>query len=304
MTSDMTYHFKPDLPLTENLRRVADDQIGSALDSLSDEGELEPRVHDVRKRMKKLRGLIRLVRPGLGKQYKAENTEFRDIARLFSDLRDAQVLTQTLGGLAEKAGDDSLAPLIAWSTERRDAMLHEHDLPGRIEEAATRLEDARKRSSAWPVEGTSHEVIAGGLKKTYGRARKCWRKAGRDPGDAELLHEWRKRVKYHWYHCRLLREAWPETMHARIDTLDELSGALGDDHDLVVLRAALDEASDDLPKTARKRAEELAAEESGALRERAFGLAAQMLGEKKGQLADRLAGYWISAPTAGDRKAG
>ena len=72
----------------------------------------------------------------------------------------------------------------------------------------------------------------------------------------------------------------------------------------MVLRAALDEASDDLPKTARKRAEELAAEESGALRERAFGLAAQMLGEKKGQLADRLAGYWISAPTAGDRKAG
>ncbi|MEQ8986402.1 MAG: CHAD domain-containing protein [Marinovum algicola] len=304
MTSDMMYHFKPDLPLTENLRRVADDQIGSALDSLSDEGELEPRVHDVRKRKKKLRGLIRLVRPGMGKLYKAENREFRDIGRLFSDLRDAQVLTQTLGGLAETAGDDSLAPLIAWSTERRDAMLHEHDLPGRIEEAASRLEDARKRATAWPVEGTAHEVIAGGLKKTYGRARKCWRKAGHEPDDSELLHEWRKRVKYHWYHCRLLREAWPETMHARIDTLDELSGVLGDDHDLVVLGAALEEVSDDLPKKARKRAEELAAAESGALRERAFGLAAQMLGEKKGQLADRLAGYWISAPTAGDRQAG
>ncbi|MEQ8895931.1 MAG: CHAD domain-containing protein [Roseovarius sp.] len=299
----MTYHFKPDLPLTENLRRVADDQLGAALDSLSDEGELEPRVHDVRKRMKKLRGLVRLVRPGLGKVYKRENREFRDIARLFSDLRDAQVLTKTLDGLAEKAGDDSLAPLIAWSVERRDAMLHDHDLPIRIEEAATRLEDARKRAAAWPVEGTTHEVIAGGLKKTYGRARKCWRKAGRAPEDAELLHEWRKRVKYHWYHCRLLREAWPETMHARIDTLDELSDVLGVDHDMVVLEAALKEDSGELPKKARKRAADLAAAESRVLRERAFGLAAQMLGEKKGVLADRLAGYWISAPTI-DQKAG
>ncbi|KZY29377.1 hypothetical protein A3731_06000 [Roseovarius sp. HI0049] len=304
MTGDMTYHFKPDLTLTENLRRVADDQIGAALDSLSDEGELEPRVHDLRKRMKKLRGLLRLVRPGLGKLYKAENREFRDIGRMFSELRDAQVLTKTLEEMAATAGDDSVVPLVTWATERRDAMLHDHDLPRCIEEAATRLEDARKRAAAWPVEGTTHEVVAGGLKKTYGRARKCWRKAGRDAGDAELLHEWRKRVKYHWYHCRLLREAWPEPMHARIDTLDELSDVLGRDHDMVVLEAALEAASDDLPKDARKRAAELTAAESGALRERAFGLAAQMLGEKKGQLADRLAGYWISAPTTGGRKAG
>ncbi len=304
MTGDMTYHFKPGLPLTENLRRVADDQIGAALDSLADGGDLEPRVHDVRKRMKKLRGLVRLVRPGLGELYTAENREFRDIGRLFSELRDAQVLSKTLDVLAGKAGDDSLAPLMNWATERCDAMLHDPDLPGRIEEVATRLEDARKRAVAWPVEGTTHEVIAGGLKKTYGRARKCWRKAGRDPGNAELLHEWRKRVKYHWYHCRLLREAWPETMHARIDTLDELSDVLGSDHDLVVLNAALKAASDDLPKKARKRVEALAAAESRVLRERAFGLAAQMLGEKKGVLADRLAGYWVSAPTAGDRKAG
>lgn len=304
MTDDMTYHFKPGLSLTENVRRVADDQIGAALESLTGEGELEPRVHDVRKRMKKLRGLLRLVRPGLGKLYKSENAEFRDIARLFSDLRDAQVLTQTLQGLSDGAGGDDLAPMIAWATERRDTMLHEHDLPGRMEDAARRLEDARIRASALTIDGTTHEVIAGGLKKTYGRARKCWRKAGRDPDDTELLHQWRKRVKYHWYHCRLLREAWPEPMHARIDTLDELSDVLGDDHDLVVLCAAMDDASKDLPKDARKRVAELAAGESAALRKRAFGLAAQMLGEKKGQLSDRLAGYWISAPSTAERKTG
>lgn len=304
MTGDMTYHFKPGLSLTDNVRRVADDQIGAALASLSGDGALEPRVHDVRKRMKKLRGLVRLVRPGLGKHYKAENAEFRDIARLFSDIRDSQVLTQTLRGLAETAGDDNLAPLIDWAAQRRDTMLHEHDLPGRIEDAANRLEDARLRAGAWPIDGTPHEVIAGGLKKTYGRARKCWRKAGRNPDDTELLHQWRKRVKYHWYHCRLLREAWPEPMHARIDTLDELSDVLGDDHDLVVLCAAMDDASKDLPKDARKRVAELAAAESKALRKRAFGLAAQMLGEKKGQLSDRLAGYWISAPSTAERKTG
>lgn len=304
MTRDMAYHFKPARPLTENVRHIADDQIGEALASLSGTGALEPRVHDLRKRMKKLRALARLVRPGLGKHYKAENAEFRDIARLFSGIRDSQVLTQTLEDLAKTAGDDSLAPLVAWATERRDATLHEHDLPGRIEEAANRLDDARKRASALTIHGTPHEVLRGGLKKTYGRARKCWRKAGTDPGNTVLLHQWRKRVKYHWYHCRLLREAWPEPMRARVDTLDELSDMLGDDHDLVVLRAALEDASGDLPGKARKRAADLADAQSLALRERAFGLAAQMLGEKKGPLSDRLAGYWISAPSTAGRPAG
>jgi hypothetical protein len=32
----------------------------------------------------------------------------------------------------------------------------------------------------------------------------------------EHFHEWRKRVKYHWYHLGLLRELWPASMELRL----------------------------------------------------------------------------------------
>ena len=37
------------------------------------------------------------------------------------------------------------------------------------------------------------------------------RQARKRPGDRQF-HDWRKRVKDHWYHCRLLKYLWPEPM--------------------------------------------------------------------------------------------
>jgi hypothetical protein len=43
-------------------------------------------------------------------------------------------------------------------------------------------------------------------------------------------------VKDHWYHVQLLGEIWPEMMQPYEKILSRLSGALGDHHDLFVLR--------------------------------------------------------------------
>lgn len=293
----MTYHCESDMPLRDNLHAIAADQIGRAIESMEDDGDLEGRVHDLRKRMKKLRGLLRLVRPGLGGTYRKENRELRDIARLFSGIRDSQVTADTLDRLAAQDGGGRLSPILDWAAERREAVLAEKDLPGRMAEAAGRLAAARQRVPGWPVKGNARDVLRGGLKIEYGRARKDWRDAGKTPEDTALLHDWRKRLKYHWYHCRLLRDARPAAMRPRIKALDDLSEALGDDHDLVVLSELLaSDAGAGLPAAARQHAAGLAADQSRVLRRRAFALAPQVLGEKKGEMADRLTGYWLTAP--------
>src|SRR5215475_2007881 len=51
----------------------------------------DERIHSIRKRCKKLRGLLRLVRPSLGDTYERENAYFRDVARALSPLRDVHV---------------------------------------------------------------------------------------------------------------------------------------------------------------------------------------------------------------------
>ncbi len=65
-------------------------------------------------------------------------------------------------------------------------------------------------------------------------AEKPWPLAQDDPRP-ENYHDWRKRVKDHWYHVRLLESLWTEVLEAREASLKNLETWLGDDHNLVVL---------------------------------------------------------------------
>ena len=57
-----------------------------------------------------------------------------------------------------------------------------------------------------------------------------------DDGTPVAFHEFRKRVKYHWYHMRLLKHVWPKMIHARIVEARHLATSLGDLHDFAVFR--------------------------------------------------------------------
>jgi CHAD domain-containing protein len=49
------------------------------------------------------------------------------------------------------------------------------------------------------------------------------------------FHEWRKQVKYLWHQLELLQGGWPLVIEATANELHDLSGYLGDAHDLAVL---------------------------------------------------------------------
>lgn len=56
-----------------------------------------------------------------------------------------------------------------------------------------------------------------------------------DSPNAENLHSLRKRIKYHWYHLRLLKDIWPSAMKPLLRQADSIADRLGEDHDLAVL---------------------------------------------------------------------
>ena len=64
------------------------------------------------------------------------------------------------------------------------------------------------------------------------------RQAREDP-TAEAMHEWRKRVKYHSYHLRLLEPVWPAMLKAQVGAAKRLEELLGDHHDLDVFMQTL-----------------------------------------------------------------
>jgi CHAD domain-containing protein len=275
---------KDDHDVIDAIRRIGAEQLEGAIGSVDADGALEPRVHDIRKRMKKMRGLIRLVRPAFP-DYAIENQHFRDTARSISGLRDAQVLGQTLERLLERHKEALADDAFTEFRGRIDQGAREGSTDVDLEPAREALVRARERIDLWTLHETGWDAVAGGLEKTYRRARK----RQKAKNEAEI-HDWRKRLKYHWYHVRLLHHVWPEEMEAREATADQAGDFLGLYQDLVVLEAEIEKGpiSEDAARVLcglvkRRKAETLA---------EARGIAARLLADKPKALVRRWGGLW------------
>jgi len=97
------------------------------------------------------------------------------------------------------------------------------------------LEEAAKDVKTWPLQTDGFPALAPGLEEAYRGARRAMARARKQP-QPENFHEWRKRVKDHWYHVRLLESLWSDLMRAHEKSLKDLESWLGEDHNLVVLR--------------------------------------------------------------------
>ncbi len=269
----MPYRLDPARPVAANVRRIAKEEIASALARCDDPRAPDDRVHDLRKRCKRLRGLIRLAHGALAPSgaYATGNATFRDAADTLGGLRDRQAMIVTCDKLLDRFADET--PPSAFAPIRR-ALGRKLAAMARADEAAppapfrTRMRAARRRIAGWPLEGDGFDAVAEGLARTYRRGRKAMKAAHANPS-LEAFHEWRKRAKYHWYHLRLIEPVAPDILKKRRKRAKELEKLLGDHHDLAVLRAELVEGSpaalDDKPTAALvalidRRAAELAAE--------------------------------------------
>ena len=93
----MDYYFRKHLSIEESVKTIAKELITDAVSECSsDLLSHQEIVHSVRKKCKRIRALLRIVRPQIGSSYKNENIFFRDIARKLSDTRDRHILSETL----------------------------------------------------------------------------------------------------------------------------------------------------------------------------------------------------------------
>jgi len=290
----------------DELQRIARTQIDRALGEL-DEGDRHHAVHAVRKRGKKVRALLRLVRPAAPELYRRENAAFRDMMRRVASDRDAGVAVETFDALLARFSEDGiaeeLAPVRAALAQRRAEVLGE-ELDRRLHAIRMDLVAAGERVGDWRLEGDGFDVLEGGLAKTYGRARARRDDAYSDATSA-AFHLWRKRAKYHRYHLRLLQDAWTPVVKAHRRQAHELTDLLGDDHDLAVLRQDL------LGQPERFGGERSVAAVCGLLDRRRAELqsAARVVGqrcfaEEPKRFASRLRSYWESASATAPGGAG
>jgi CHAD domain-containing protein len=238
----MAYVLQRTDSLSEALRGVALEQIDIAINAVEDPAcPAASRAHGVRRCCKRLRGLLRLVEPGLKPNLKREEKFVRTAAGRLARHRDARVMLEThqniLAGLSMDDTDE-LALLTnrlqqaVVDAERGDTFLQA------LEEAATDLEIVWQRAASWHLKDQARKIISKGYALTYQRAL-IGQQDAFTKYDARSFHRWRAQVKYHHMHAYLLQSVWPLTLAARAQAAGELADNLGDANDLTVYADSL-----------------------------------------------------------------
>lgn len=270
--------------LTTALQRIAGAELSAARAHLALGAPDAGGVHDLRKRIKKLRGLLRLLRAGLPVS-SDEIAALRVAAQGVSPLRDAEVLLSWHDRLEGPADGALRAALVARAQAERAGS----DLARGLDEARAVLEAMAARMPLWRVRGRDGRVIAAGLHRSLTRGAAAMQ-AARD-GGAEALHDWRKRVKDLWYQARLMQPVWPEGIAPWRQAADDLGEMLGDHHDLAVFVAMAEglegaAAAEAVPLRAK------ALRLSADIEARAFALGAQLYAAPPALVCDLWLAWW------------
>jgi CHAD domain-containing protein len=188
--------------------------------------------------------------------------------------------------------EGTMSEIRATLVDRRETMAMDQDLDGRLETIRAELVEGRERVDDLPIATEGFDAVAGGLRKSYRRARNRMEEAYEDP-EMERFHEWRKRVKYHRYHSRLLRSAWVGPMKARRSELKTLSDLIGDEHDLAVFLKTM-EAEELFDSATRESLEQIIMARRSELQRNGRPIGERLFAEEPDELVERIRAYWMA----------
>ena len=322
----MSYRLQRSEPVTRSVRRIGREQLKDARAVLGQPGRShrgrraarEEAVHATRTALKKVRALIDLVQLPLGPDHAPLDRALRRIGQLLAPMRDAGVVIDTVDQLLTRFDSDGsgqqpvgVVPALQRLRERlvdrlarADRKLQRHH---RFRIARRALGKVRRRARAWDRRLTERTrgtgplsrravddwtLIAGGVSAGYQRARDCGQTAVGAPSD-DAFHAWRKAVKAHAHHVRLLLDCEPVTLVSRLGALDLLGELLGEDHDLSVFVALLHKHRGWVHSgTMRHKLVNLARDRQDELRARALSVAADLFDETPAAFARQLSHSW------------
>jgi hypothetical protein len=161
-----------------------------------------------------------------------------------------------------------------------------------LAEVGRALVAARKRVEKWSLAHNGFGAVGQGLTHVYEQGCLGFGTAYKKQS-VEDFHEWRKQVKYLWYHVRLLRQLWPEPLQNLADELETLTDYLSDDHDLALLRGkVLEQSGKSDDGTEIEALVALIDQHRGELQVKAKVLGARIYAEKPGAFVGRTRTYW------------
>jgi CHAD domain-containing protein len=277
----ITLRLGEDEPLGAGLRRV----VLQVLDDASQRLEAPPSaeaVHQLRKRFKEGRAILRLMQPTIGEQAADARKILRQNARTLAGSRDAEAMVEAMEKLKSRFAAE-------WRVQRLGGIRRALAARGAIaapldfSELRTTVSDVRRTLANWPLIPDSFQAIEPALERRYAAARNAMRIALQERAP-EPLHEWRKRSKELWYQARLLESLWPAVIGPFVSSLHNVAQSLGDHHDLHLLGETLQAGN--LQPMIDLRLRELTDE--------AERIGRDVFAEKRRRWIERIGAYWAA----------
>ncbi|CAN5445595.1 hypothetical protein BH18VER1_BH18VER1_02110 [soil metagenome] len=291
----MGFRLREDETLGEGVRRMCCEEIEGAIaaSEARRNGKASP-VHETRKHLKKARAALRLVSGKVKPSaFKREHRRLRNVARLISDIRDAEVRLATvkqLRAVMPARGNhhfDETEELLAFELDSFLAAF-----PDWQEEAAGKLARARDAITNWPLRGLDRQHICRRMRTVYKSGRGALACAKRE-GDSESFHAVRKQAKELWYQLQILRPLHPAIFQEMTEDLDTLGQRLGHMHDLSFVAERLETLTGRGGRQRGQRAlEALIDSREKDLQRIAVALGERFYAERPKEFAGRIAEYF------------
>jgi CHAD domain-containing protein len=280
----------PHEPVANSVRRIVGEEIAAAEQRLGSPEDRDETIHEVRKSVKKVRGVLRLMQPVLNGTYQREVDAWREIAHRLAGLRDAGAVIGAFDEICETC-PQKVGPAIRQQLLAKKRELEKKEDVSRVFSlVGTDLKRAERRVRRWNPAGEGFSAIAPGLRKTFKKGNEALRTASAEPSP-ENLHDLRKRVKEQLYQLRLLEALWDTRLRRQEKRLGKLEDTLGRHHNVVVLRSKI--APQPTPEVAAflKYAGEFEAD----LAKRALKMAKRVYRDSAGKFTRRVERLWNAA---------
>ncbi len=283
----MSYRIEKGEGLAAAFGRIAAEEMDLAMTQLRRRNRGEA-VHNARKSLKRLRALLRSLRVAFPKRlFRVENQRLAAAGRKISPLRDLHVQLRTLGRL--RAAPGPTRDRVERQLLRRQSSFTRR-IPALRRKVREMLRVSRQCIAAWRLRKATAGDLAAGLQRIYKQGRTACKRARRNP-TPQNLHEWRKKAKLLGYGFELIQGLGAGKVSEMIRRANEMTDALGDDHDLFMVSEALRQEHRSAPARDFRPLARRISDKREKLQIKAFKLAARLYREKPAPFGKRLDRY-------------
>ncbi len=234
-------YFQPDNESTaEGAARIASSLLDAIAERLAD-GQLlsDIDIHEIRKTCKRLRALLRLLRPNLtAHEFQENDRKTRRLAIRLGPARDQAVMLATIDRLtqhyAAMLASDVFGPSREWLLQQQNSS----EVHVAAHTLRSSLEDLRTSIIALDLQSVSNKTLLAGVVECYRLARKALRQVEQQP-DNDAVHALRRHTKHLFNQLTMIADLDSAGIVALIDLSHSVEEALGQVHDLSVLTTAI-----------------------------------------------------------------